>query len=227
MFASGVHSTSAARLMEARENAAKAAVRQERVGFIRNVVRRGAAKDKHLREDAVIGSLLTTRPVRLNPLIRIPTIITHHNWVFARRNGRSLIIALVLSAIVLLASRRLDAQTGKIADEFSRQRRLHQGTAFSTSFGFGSRIGKRRQITPATAPYFTSFAAANVNLTNFYGVSHPSQPNYLDAFSGSNQGVTGDGYCTFPASTDNLAKQLATAGKSWRVYAQNYPGSLL
>ena len=56
-------------------------------------------------------------------------------------------------------------------------------------------------------------------------MSHPSQPNYLDAFSGSNQGITGDGYCTFPASTDNLAKQLAVAGKSWRVFAQDYPGN--
>lgn len=81
------------------------------------------------------------------------------------------------------------------------------------------------QITAATAPYFTSFAAANVNFTNFYGVTHPSQPNYLDGFSGSNQGITNDGYCTFPASTDNLAKQLTTAGKSWRVYAQDFPGS--
>jgi len=63
-----------------------------------------------------------------------------------------------------------------------------------------------------------------VNLTNFFGVTHPSQPNYLDAFSGSNQGVTDDGYCTFPASTDNLAKQLTVAGKSWRVYVQDYPG---
>ena len=79
------------------------------------------------------------------------------------------------------------------------------------------------QITAATAPYFTSFAAANVNLTNFYGVTHPSQPNYLDGFSGSNQGVTNNSYCTFPASTGNLAKQLAAAGKSWRVYAQNFP----
>jgi hypothetical protein len=79
-------------------------------------------------------------------------------------------------------------------------------------------------ITPVTAPYFASFAAANVNFTNFYGVSHPSQPNYLDGFSGSNQGITGDGYCTFPASIDNLAKQLAAAGKSWRAYAQNFPG---
>src|SRR5205085_7028190 len=78
---------------------------------------------------------------------------------------------------------------------------------------------------PATEPYITIFSTANVNIANFYGISHPSQPNYLDAFSGSNQGVTGDGYVTFPASVGNLASQLAAAGKSWRVYAQNYPGN--
>ena len=80
-------------------------------------------------------------------------------------------------------------------------------------------------ITATTAPFFTSFAGANVNLTNFYGVSHPSEPNYLAAFSGSTQGVTDDGHYTFPASTDNLAKQLTAAGKSWRVYVQGYPGN--
>ena len=80
-------------------------------------------------------------------------------------------------------------------------------------------------INATTAPYFTSFAAANLNFANFYGVAHPSQPNYLDGFSGSNHGITNDSYCTFPASTDNLAKQLTTAGKSWRVYARNFPGS--
>lgn len=79
-------------------------------------------------------------------------------------------------------------------------------------------------ITPATAPFFSSFAAANVNFANFFGVEHPSQPNYLDAFSGSNQGVTNDNHFTFPASVDNLAKQMAVAGRSWRVYAQDYPG---
>jgi hypothetical protein len=80
-------------------------------------------------------------------------------------------------------------------------------------------------ITPAAAPYFTSFAAAGVNFNNFYGVSHPSQPNYYAAFSGSTQGIADDSYHTFPASTNNLAKQLAAAGKSWRVYVQAYPGS--
>jgi hypothetical protein len=79
-------------------------------------------------------------------------------------------------------------------------------------------------ITAATAPTFDSFATSNVNMANFFGVEHPSQPNYLDAFSGSNQGVTNDNHFTFPASTDNLAKQMAVAGRSWRVYAQDYPG---
>ena len=80
-------------------------------------------------------------------------------------------------------------------------------------------------ITAATAPYFTSFAAANLDLTNFYAITHPSQPNYLNAFSGSAHGVADDGHYTFPSSTDNLANQLATAGKSWRVYVQDNPGS--
>jgi hypothetical protein len=80
-------------------------------------------------------------------------------------------------------------------------------------------------ITAANAPDFINFANTYANLTNFTGVSHPSQPNYLVAFSGSTQGVTNDAYVTFPVATDNLAKQLAAAGKSWRLYAQGYPGN--
>ena len=41
------------------------------------------------------------------------------------------------------------------------------------------------EITAQTAPFFTSFAADNANFTNYFGVEHPSQPNYIDAFSGS------------------------------------------
>ena len=83
---------------------------------------------------------------------------------------------------------------------------------------------EQTQITPVTAPRFASFAASNLNLTNYFGVAHPSQPNYLAAFSGSAQGVIDDSHVTFPASTNNLAKQLSAAGRSWRLYAQDYPG---
>ena len=77
----------------------------------------------------------------------------------------------------------------------------------------------------SSAPTFSSFANNNVNFANFYAVTHPSQPNYLRAFSGSTQGVSTNDHFSFPASADNLAKQLATAGKSWRVYVQDYPGN--
>jgi hypothetical protein len=138
--------------------------------------------------------------------------------------ARLLASILVLGVIVLVPIRHLDAQTINSADDVQPQPHAAAASGIQHIIWVWFENREASQITAATAPYFTSFAAANVNLTNFYGVSHPSQPNYLDGFSGSNQGVTGDGYCTFPASTGNLAKQLAAAGKSWRVYAQNYPG---
>ena len=137
--------------------------------------------------------------------------------------ARSLASILVLGVIVFVSIRRLDAQAIKIAGDVQPQSQTAAVSGIQHIIWVWFENREATAITAATAPYFTSFAAANVNLTNFYGVSHPSQPNYLDAFSGSNQGVTDDGHYTFPASRDNLAKQLAVAGKSWRVYAQNYP----
>lgn len=42
------------------------------------------------------------------------------------------------------------------------------------------------------APYLNSLAARGASLTQFFAFRHPSQPNYLEFFSGSNQGVIGD-----------------------------------
>ena len=42
------------------------------------------------------------------------------------------------------------------------------------------------------APYINSLATQGALFTNSYAIEHPSQPNYLDLFSGSNQGVTDD-----------------------------------
>src|SRR5579871_4310584 len=44
----------------------------------------------------------------------------------------------------------------------------------------------------SSAPYINSLAQQGALFTQSYGVSHPSQPNYLALFSGSNQGVTDD-----------------------------------
>lgn len=55
-------------------------------------------------------------------------------------------------------------------------------------------------------------SAGGANLTNSYGLTHPSRPNYLQLFSGSHQGVTGDS-CYTPgfSSAPNLASELIAA----------------
>src|SRR3954466_15058398 len=40
------------------------------------------------------------------------------------------------------------------------------------------------------APYINSLAATGASFSNMYGMIHPSQPNYLELFSGSIQGAT-------------------------------------
>jgi hypothetical protein len=75
----------------------------------------------------------------------------------------------------------------------------------------------------ASAPYLNSLIAKYGLATNYTGVSHPSQPNYIALFSGSTQGIADDGVHTLSAT--NLVDQLETKGKTWNVFAQDYPGA--
>nr|WP_264176014.1 alkaline phosphatase family protein [Effusibacillus dendaii] len=53
-------------------------------------------------------------------------------------------------------------------------------------------------------------------------MEHPSQPNYLDLFSGSNQGVTDDS-CPHPFSAPNLAAELIQAKLTFGGYSEDLP----
>jgi acid phosphatase len=77
-------------------------------------------------------------------------------------------------------------------------------------------------IGSASAPYINSLASAGALMTNSFAVQHPSQPNYLDLFSGSNQGVNND-TCPHTFSTANLASELSAAGLSFGSFAENMP----
>ena len=72
----------------------------------------------------------------------------------------------------------------------------------------------------SSAPYVNGLVGAK--FTNSYGLTHPSQPNYLMLFSGGNQGVTGDGYCGF-FNNPNLARELINAGKTFTMYSEDLP----
>jgi acid phosphatase len=59
--------------------------------------------------------------------------------------------------------------------------------------------------------------------TDYFGATHPSQPNYLALFAGSTMGVTDNG--AYHLAGRNLADQLRDHDRSWHLYAQSYPGN--
>jgi hypothetical protein len=78
------------------------------------------------------------------------------------------------------------------------------------------------------APYINRLAAQGAVFTQSFGVTYPSQPNYLALFSGSTQGIT-DNSCPHTFTTPNLGHALLEAGLTFAGYSEDLPsvGSLI
>jgi len=79
----------------------------------------------------------------------------------------------------------------------------------------------------SSAPYINALASdpMSTSFTQAYGIEHPSQPNYLDLFSGGNQGMTNNNLPSSHFTTANLARELINAGKTFISYAQTLPSA--
>ncbi|HNP98419.1 MAG TPA: fibronectin type III domain-containing protein, partial [Bacteroidia bacterium] len=104
------------------------------------------------------------------------------------------------------------------------------GTAGTTVPGFAHIVVVIGENTNASsvngssaAPYINSLANAGAKFSNSYAITHPSQPNYLQLFSGSNQGVTNDNTPAAHFTTPNLARELVNAGKTFINYSEGLP----
>jgi phospholipase C len=72
------------------------------------------------------------------------------------------------------------------------------------------------------APYINGLARRGTLFTRYFGLVHPSLPNYLAILGGSTFGIRSD--CTDCRAKDpNLAEQLSQAGVSWRAYMEGMP----
>jgi hypothetical protein len=81
----------------------------------------------------------------------------------------------------------------------------------------------REILNNAQAPYMNQLMKQGANLTNHYAIEHPSQPNYLDLFSGSNQGVTNDKTPKHTFKSANLASELIAKGLTFGGYSEGMP----
>jgi hypothetical protein len=75
-----------------------------------------------------------------------------------------------------------------------------------------------------SAPYINSLAQGGANFTQSFGVTHPSQPNYIAQFSGGTQGITNDS-CPHTFTANNLGRQLLDAGLSFAGYSEGLPST--
>lgn len=72
-------------------------------------------------------------------------------------------------------------------------------------------------------PFLNSLARRGALLSNYSGVTHPSQGNYIALTSGDLHGVKGDSL--YDINATNIVDLLEKKSKTWRLYADGYPGS--
>lgn len=70
-------------------------------------------------------------------------------------------------------------------------------------------------------PYLNQLAKQGALATNFYATGHPSIDNYFRLTTGQN--VSFDDGFTGTTSVNNLVRQMAAVGKTWKNYAENLP----
>jgi len=125
----------------------------------------------------------------------------------------SLLAAVILAVGVLVAPRLIPAHADSSAraDDKNYQ---HVFIIMMENTGIEALVGN------ANAPWINKAIQTNGVAGNYYGVSHPSQPNYVAATSGALNGVLNDNDITIDAP--NIVDQLETHGKTWKGYMQSY-----
>lgn len=75
----------------------------------------------------------------------------------------------------------------------------------------------------AADPNLQYLATQGIVLTNYYAVTHPSEPNYCAVVAGDNFGMDNDDFNAFPSNISTVIDLLDTKGISWGEYQQDMP----
>jgi len=72
---------------------------------------------------------------------------------------------------------------------------------------------------------FAWIATQGILLTNYFAITHPSQPNYVAAVGGSTHGITSDSFSRVSSSIKTIVELLEAKGVSWSEYQEDSPYS--
>jgi hypothetical protein len=91
----------------------------------------------------------------------------------------------------------------------------------------GENHSYNQMIGSSSMPYLSALAGQCAAASNYHNTDHPSAPNYIELTSGQVQGAAYSTDCNYPGcpqTQGNVFKELESAGKSWRSYAESSPG---
>jgi hypothetical protein len=118
--------------------------------------------------------------------------------------GTLALLAMILGVGTAAASEGSDGHVSKFKHVF---------VIMMENTGYNSLIGN------PNAPWINQAAERYGLATNYFGVTHPSQPNYIAATAGIT-GAVSDNDETL--NVPNIVDQLASHGKTWKAYMQSY-----
>jgi hypothetical protein len=61
-------------------------------------------------------------------------------------------------------------------------------------------------------------------LTEYFGLTHPSQPNYVASIGGDYFGLNNDDFVRIPENVSTVVDLFDTKGIAWKGYFEGIPG---
>lgn len=75
----------------------------------------------------------------------------------------------------------------------------------------------------AADPNLQFLATQGITLTNYFAVTHPSEPNYVAAVGGDHFGMDGDDFIRIPSNVSTIVDLLDIKSISWAEYQEGLP----
>jgi phospholipase C len=125
-----------------------------------------------------------------------------------------LILTLVMTLAILGATRLMPAQAAPADNGSGDGRFQHVFIIMMENTGFDHLLGN------PDAPWINQAVQTYGVAGQYYGVTHPSQPNYVAATAGTTAGVPNDNDVT--VNLPNIVDQLEAQNVTWKGYMQSY-----
>ncbi|KAK4047080.1 hypothetical protein OIV83_005643 [Microbotryomycetes sp. JL201] len=77
--------------------------------------------------------------------------------------------------------------------------------------------------TASSSPVFQNLTQRGMLMSSYYGVTHPSEPNYVSAVAGDFFGMADDKFYAIPSNVSTVVDLLEAKNVSWASYQENMP----